>query len=199
MKKQMTLVLVLLVVCVATTNTAFGLHQYAAGYGFLWDQWLFNTINDWSRVGSAGYETYFNLPSEVDCSEDYLDAGTYFLPENHFKISLDIESAGEVVVPAGAWAGYEFTVPGTLPLEYINGGWLPLPGYFAFETDSMEIQITDGDGNVLWSSAPAQGWMNTVYTLDTFASSRTFRIIAKAIVEHQLHPRGGDPEEGYLC
>ncbi len=181
--KMQKLVLCVGVVCfVAFVGSAFGVGSNV-GNSYHWDQWTKSTINDWTKVGSAGYETYFNLVSNVDNVNDTLDP---YAQNNDTWLRIEGTNAVvPVTVPAGTWAGYEWSVPTGVDEEIVSA-WLP--GYFNFLTDSMELRLTDTSGNVLWSTSPAAGWVDL--TSSTFASVDTVRLIVYATADHNLWGSG---------
>jgi len=122
---------------------------------FYYDQWGspgFETINDWVKVGSSGYETYFSLDSLTSCTEDAVSSAG-------LKTQLKISVPATKTVPAGTWAGYEFTLPNSsiYPYEDIirmfTGGYYNLPS-------TTQLRLTDAAGNVLWTYSTL-GWINT--------------------------------------
>jgi hypothetical protein len=152
------------------------------GNSYHWDQWTKATINDWTKVGSAGYETYFNLVSNVDNPNDTLDP---YAQTNDTWLRIEAAAAPSPnTVPAGTWAGYEWSVPEGVNEEVISA-WLP--GYFNFLTGSMELRITDVNENVLWSASPTADWVDLSPTFDNVD---TLRIIAYATADHNLWGSG---------
>ncbi|AQQ71638.1 hypothetical protein SMSP2_02015 [Limihaloglobus sulfuriphilus] len=153
------------------------------GNSYHWDQWTKSTVNDWTKVGSAGYENYLNLVSNVDSPLDVLDP--YDGTSNDVRLRVEaLASPSPNTIPAGTWAGYEWSVPDGVNEEVVSA-WLP--GYFNFLTGSMEIRITDVNENVLWSASPAGGWIqNQGLDNPTFDNVDALRIIVYATQAHNL-------------
>jgi len=164
--KRIGLAVMLLCVLFASGSQVYG--KAADGsLNFFYDQWGgWETINDWVKVGSSGYQTYFSLDSLTDCNEDTTDS-------QGLKTQLKISIPTTIVVPAGTWAGYEFTVPNTsiYPYEDIiqmfTGGFYSLPS-------ATQLRLTDTAGNVLWSYNTG-GWIAT--TTPVFKANSTVRLI----------------------
>lgn len=180
MKKSMVFLVVLVFVSMSVVSFGAGVN---VGNSYHWDQWTQATINDWTKVGSAGYETHFNLVSNVDNPLDTLNP---YVANN--DTWLRIEGTDDLVprmMPADTWAGYEWSIPDGVNEEVISA-WLP--GYFNFLTGSMEIRLTDTSGNVLWSASPTAGWVDL--TTSTFEGVDTIRLIAYATVAHNIWGSG---------
>lgn len=166
--KRIGLVVVLLSVLFALGTQVYG----KASDGdcvFFYNQYgspAWETINDWVPVGSSGYQTYFTLDSQTACTENAVDTQS-------LKTMLQISAPASVVVPAGTWAGYEFTVPnGSIwPFEDIVQWYTA--GYFNFPATS-ELRLLDESGNVLWTYNTG-GWIDS--TSSVFPVTGKVRLI----------------------
>lgn len=192
MKKSM-LAISLAVVLVAS-GVGFANASYDAVYQgpsmFFYDTGPYGggTYGDWSKIGSSGYESYLNVQTPGAVS-----------------MGLKISTVATQVIPAGTWAGFQWSVPASAT-QIINGntvntaGWkinqYQVNGWNTFPVDPgyAKVYLVDGSwngasdpvagGHVLWEQTVAGYLPNTWDTL-THASS-TLRFIVYVPQDVQL-------------
>ncbi|MFI4911505.1 MAG: hypothetical protein ACIAQZ_07545 [Sedimentisphaeraceae bacterium JB056] len=124
----------------------------------------FETINDWTKIGSAGYSTYFSLNSDVDCVEDAVSTES-------LKTRLDWTVPTSQTVPAGTWCGYEFTIPSGVKENILR--WYTA-GRYNIGTGA-EVRLLDENDNIVWTYSDTGTWVNN-YS-NTFQPTEKVKLI----------------------
>lgn len=157
------------VICILLTVSSLTLGSATDGdHVFFYNEFgspAWETVNDWVKVGSSGYQSYFRLTSDVNCAEDSL------YNEDPNKCNLRWYVPATVTVPAGTWCGYQFTVNNDIKEDIIR--WYT-KGFFQLPGSNTELRITDTQGNVLWSYGTS-GWIDTYSGY--FEPKTTIRVI----------------------
>lgn len=162
MKKFMAVLVV--VVCLVSVSQTQGTASYDSLTGkYFYDQWNKQTINDWTKVGAAGYGAELTLSSLVTTP---LETGVSF-PDA--TTTLIVETPATVVVSSGMWAGYQWSAPAGRKITQFYTA-----GLFNFDTTAYELRLTDGDGNVLWANHTGGFFSGTT---PVFAPVDTIRLI----------------------
>lgn len=162
--KKFVAVLVIVVGLVSVSQT-LGNATYDSLTGkYFYDMWTKQTINDWTKVGAAGYGSELTLSSTTEMA-----ANTSTLPFPGVETSLVVETPATVAVSSGMWAGYQWSAPAGRKITQFYAA-----GLFNFDASTYELRLTDGDGNLLWT-LPSGGWFAA--TTPVFAPVDAIRLI----------------------
>jgi len=135
----------------------------------------YETINDWVKIGSPGYEQYMVLPSLTDTVPDTVASGYRTM-----ECQLFVAPVATQVIPAGTWAGYEWTVPAEYDKVIIK--WF-CNGWDGWDPANVQMRLTDGEENVLWTWN-TQGWVTMAEPLVLPIKTRTIRFIVYQVNTH---------------